>query len=73
MNVQQFECKNNHLFFIPIPLRQDLYEVADLLNKVECPLCHCKSEDIKLNARKYRVTMDLHIGEVGQFEGFEEF
>lgn len=45
MKIHRFECKNKHIFFIPLNLPQDV--------KIKCPLC--SSKDIKMSTNEFVV------------------
>lgn len=66
MRVHQFKCINHHEFFLPLHLPEELTEIAEILGELECPLCHCSSEEIKLTPRKYNLTLDIHVGGMGE-------
>lgn len=47
IEIYQFECEHEHIFFIQLNLPLDVNELADTFKRVQCPVCTNKKIKVK--------------------------
>lgn len=55
MNVTRFECEKGHTFFIALGFPISIDVMVRCMEGMECPLCDCKSDQIKISAKKFTI------------------
>lgn len=55
MNVNRFECANEHIFFIPLYLPQSTKVFVEFIQQLKCPTCGIDASEIKMSGQEYTI------------------